>query len=201
GDRRNRPRIADGRRRRRGRLTGGQGEPASSRSSGLAGDFVLESLRAQFDGVGAHRGGGFRFQTIHGPDIRDDLPDLIFGDLATPGRHAIGAAFDNCVEDVGGLASIDPFGFYERRTDSATAVRVAAGAVVPAKKTLAFGYVVRVAMRGIFDLRHGFGAARLEVILTRGVTKDDDARGRRAQFALFALARRQRKDAEDCSAE
>ena len=70
--------------------------------------------------------------------IRDDFPDLIVGNFAAESGHAVRAAFDDRLVNVFRVAAIDPFFVHERWSHTATSVRVAADAVVPVVKSLAF---------------------------------------------------------------
>src|SRR3954469_20443565 len=65
------------------------------------------------------------------------------GDLAAEGRHAIGTAFEDGGANVLRWAAVDPIGVHQRRTDAATAVKVATGTVILVKKFLALGGGVR----------------------------------------------------------
>ncbi len=49
--------------------------------------------------VRARGRGGRRLLIVHRANVRDELPDLIFGNLAAPGRHSVGPALYDRVED------------------------------------------------------------------------------------------------------
>src|SRR4051812_44897737 len=79
-------------------------------------------------------------QAGHAADVSGDLPDLIVGDFAAIGGHAIGPAFDDGGENLLGLAAVNPFLIHERRAHAAAAVCVAADAVHRLVHSLAFGH-------------------------------------------------------------
>src|SRR5438309_275483 len=108
-------------------------------------------------------------------DIRDELPDLIFGNLSAPGGHSIGAPLHNRVEDIFRRRAVSPLVLHQRRPDSASTIRVAAGAVIPTEQALPFRDREGIILIGIGYACRRLRSAGNESTLPRGVGEDGES--------------------------
>src|SRR5689334_13777785 len=107
---------------------------------------IANGLRVRLEGVQTLGSRGLWLFLVHGTDIGYELPYLVFGNASSPGRHSVRASLHDGVEEIGRLSTIDPFLLNQGRSDGATAIGMASGAVVPVIETLALGDVVGVPM-------------------------------------------------------
>src|SRR5262249_43663201 len=83
------------------------------------------------------RGSILSYQPTQRAHIRDQLPDLVVGNLAAKRRHAVGTALQDDREDRGRRTAMDPFPIHQGWPNTTTAMRMAADAAEPRKETLA----------------------------------------------------------------
>src|SRR4051794_11300602 len=99
---------------------------------------VENGSRILFDRVDPLGRCRLRLELVHGPNPRDQLPDLIFRDTPPPCGHAVRPAFHDRVKKVRRIIPINPDVLYQRRSDRTATVGMAPGAVVPGEEPLAF---------------------------------------------------------------
>src|SRR5205085_4525512 len=110
----------------------------ASFAPGPGGLAVAPNLRLPaLQAVGAAGGDILAKLAAHRAHIRGELPDLVFAQVTTKGRHAIGSTLHDGREDLRRLAAVTPLVVGERRAHAAAALRMAAVAVVPAVEALA----------------------------------------------------------------
>src|SRR5205823_11223002 len=111
----------------------------------------------------------------------------IVGDSAAESRHAARPAFSNRLEDVRRLAAVDPLVVGKRRTDAATAVRVAARTVHLVEELFALRNGVRVVLVRISHFHLNHCRAGLQLALNY-CARRRRSRGTFTKPPLFALA-------------
>ena len=104
------------------------------RAAGLLG--LLSLYERHF--IGARGCNIGRKLATHRADVSDEFPDLVVGNLALEGRHAVGAALNDIAVDLLGAAAVDPLIIHEGGADASTAVGVAADAVERRVQALTF---------------------------------------------------------------
>ena len=103
--------------------------------------------------------------------VGGQLPQLLVGHLAAPGRHAIRPAFDQRLMDLLQAAAVDPHVVHEIRTHAAAAVRMAPRAVVLREEPLA-----RIDRLRVVVIRGGARIGGHEAMIDAGVERRvDDA--------------------------
>src|SRR5207237_1077954 len=109
------------------------GNSGSSSTGGVGRPHGIHLIRSAGGGVA-------RFgNSTEAADVGHDLPDLIVGDLAAEGGHAVGPAIDDAVENNLRIAAMDPEFIHQGRPDSAAAVGVTSDTVECAVEALSFG--------------------------------------------------------------
>src|ERR1051326_639384 len=78
----------------------------------------------------------------HRADVRNNLPDLKFGNLAPERWHSIRPSFNNGCGDVLGLAAIDPARVHQGWANAPASMKVTANAVVHLVKLLSLAHCI-----------------------------------------------------------